>query len=246
VQTNWIASTRRLLPEVESAIDLAWQKAKAVPGTLLFDGPMCRMEKFDAQPNQLHLTISPCSYKTFFGTNMTNPHFAADVLANPVGLSTALQSSDGSLLMGRRNQNLAYYPDRIHPFAGTLEPNDLDVFAAVRRELLEELSLTPTDLSDMRCLGIVADDRLKQPEMVFAVDSKLTRSEIISRLDTVEHRSAYELPATADGIEIALSNDADQLTPAAVASLLLWGRHRLGNDWYTRLATPKLVTGAAP
>ena len=245
VQTDWTASTRRLLPEVESAIELVWQRAKAVPGTLLFDGPMCRMEQWDAHPDRLHLKISPCGYKTFFGTNMTNPQFSPDVLANPVGLSTALCSSDGSLLLGRRNQNLAYYPGRIHPFAATLEPHDADVFAAIRRELHEELSLTPTDLSDMRCLGIVADDRLKQPELVFSIDSNLTRSAIVSRLDTTEHRSAYEIPATAAGIESALATDADQLTPAAVASLLLWGRHRLGVDWYTRLATPKLVTGEA-
>jgi 8-oxo-dGTP pyrophosphatase MutT (NUDIX family) len=246
VQTDWTASTRRLLPEVESAIEQAWQKAKAVPGTLLFDGPMCRMEQWTARPDRLHLKISPCGYKTFFGTNMSNPQFGADVLANPVGLSAALCSSDGSLLFGRRNQNLAYYPGRIHPFAGTLEPHDADVFAAIRRELHEELSLAQSELTDQRCLGIVADDRLKQPEMVFAVDSKLSRSEIVSRLNTVEHKSAYEIPATAHGIESALTTDTDQLTPAAVAALLLWGRHRMGIDWYTRLATPKLVTGAAP
>ena len=56
----------------------------------------------------------------------------------------------------------------------------------------------------------------------------------------------YEIPATADGIEASLATDINQLTPAAVAALLLWGRHRLDTDWYTRLATPKLVTGAAP
>jgi hypothetical protein len=250
VQTNWTASTRRLLPEVESAIELAWQQALAVPAALLFDGPMCRMENFDAQPDRLQLTISPCTYKSFFGTNMTNPQFAqqfgADVMANPIGLSTALRSSDGSLLLGRRNQNVAYYPGKIHPFAGTLEPHDADVFAALRRELREELSLAPADLTDLRCLGIVADNRLKQPELIFAVDSNLSRSEIVSQLDTTEHRSAYSIPATADGIDSALAADGDQMTPVAVASLLLWGRLRLGVDWYNAVATPKLVTGSTP
>ena len=59
-----------------------------------------------------------------------------------LGISVALISRDQRLVMGRRNERVAYYPGRIHPFAGALEPADeLDIFAAVRRELQEELGL---------------------------------------------------------------------------------------------------------
>jgi 8-oxo-dGTP pyrophosphatase MutT (NUDIX family) len=246
VHLDWTTNSRRLLPDVESAIELAWQQALQRPGALLFDGPMCRLERWDAQPDQLHLTLSPCNYKTFFGTNMTHPEFAEKfgpyVLANPVGLSTALCSFDGSLLLGHRTQNVAYYPGRIHPFAGSLEPKDHDVFTAMRRELHEELSLTDTELSDLRCLGIISDNQLRQPELIFTANSPLNSSQIISRLDTTEHRAAHTIPATADGIEAALATDCEEMTPVAIASILLWGRRRFGVDWFQRLASPKLIT----
>src|SRR6476619_7334639 len=100
---------------------------------------------------------------------MTNPQladrFGADVLANPVGLSTALETSDGFLLMGRRNERVAYYPGRLHPFAG------------FRRELGEELSLDEPDVPLIRCTGIVEDVALRQPELIFRVECALTRKE---------------------------------------------------------------------
>jgi hypothetical protein len=48
-------------------------------------------------------------------------------------VSPALLTADGFLMMGRRNASVAYYPNRVHPFAGALDPGDADMFAAVRR-----------------------------------------------------------------------------------------------------------------
>jgi 8-oxo-dGTP pyrophosphatase MutT (NUDIX family) len=242
VQTHWTQSTRRLLPQVESAIESAWQHAIQKPNALLFDGPMCRLESWHATPDQLTLTVSPATYKSFFGTNMSHPQFAdqfgPDVMANPAGLSTALHSNDGWLLLGRRSETVAYYPGKIHPFAGCMEPTDPDVFTAIHRELLEELSLT--EVTNLRCTGIVADEKLRQPELIFAADTPLTRPQITSQLDPAEHRAIYAIPATADGIESALLADAHEMTPVAIASLLLWGRLRLAPDWFNRTATRRL------
>src|SRR5205823_2713337 len=107
-----------------------------------------------------------------------------DVLANPVGLSTTLQTVDGWLLLGRRNDSVAYYPNRVHPFAGALEPHDeLDIFDEMRRELREELDFGPNDILDMRCIGLVEDRELRQPELIFTTESTAGRSQIESRLD---------------------------------------------------------------
>jgi 8-oxo-dGTP pyrophosphatase MutT (NUDIX family) len=235
VSQQWTANSRRIVPEVESAIESAWTTALARPGIHLFDGPMCRLESFHTTGDRLHLTLSKSNYKVFLGTNMAHPEFAAaygsDVMANPVGISPALLTTDNQLLLGQRNAAVAYYPNRVHPFSGCMEPGDESLFTAVARELLEELSLEPNDLESIRCTGIAQDTRLVQPEPIFAVTCKLSFAEIQTRLDPTEHQGIIAIPAMQPAIEKILSEDA-RLTPVAVASLLLWGRVTFGQRWF--------------
>src|SRR5688500_1400802 len=153
-------SSRRILPDVERLIDETWRRVLSRPGGHLFDGPMCRMESCAATPETRTLALSTTSYKPFVGTNLENPHLAdahgRDVMANPVGVSALLETADGFLMLGRRTGSVAYYPSRVHPFAGALEPRDgADPFLAVYRELAEELSLAREDVADVRCRGLV-------------------------------------------------------------------------------------------
>jgi 8-oxo-dGTP pyrophosphatase MutT (NUDIX family) len=235
VSQQWTANSRRIVPEVESAIESAWTTALARPGIHLFDGPMCRLESFQTIGDRLHLTLSKSNYKVFLGTNMAHPEFAtvygSEVMANPVGISPALLTSDNLLLLGQRNASVAYYPNRVHPFSGCMEPSDDSLFAAVARELMEELSVGPQDLESIRCTGIAQDTRLVQPEPIFAVKCRLSFAEIQRRLDPTEHHGIIAIPATQAAIERTLSEDR-RLTPVAVASLLLWGRVAIGQAWF--------------
>src|SRR5687767_2626134 len=145
VAARWAEKSRPIIPEVEALIDAAWAEAQRRAGVRLVDGPMCRLEAWSASPARLELVVAGGSYKPFLGTHLSHPEpadrFGPHALANPVGVSPALETSDGYLMLGRRNASVAYYPSRIHPFAGALDPRDRsDVFAAVRRELAEELS----------------------------------------------------------------------------------------------------------
>ena len=242
VTHTWVADGRRRVPAVDAAIDTAWAAAAARPGVRLFDGPMCRLESWTATPGQLHLTLSPTSYKPFVGTNMANPQLAdehgRDVMANPVGVSPALLTADGFLMLGRRNASVAYYPRRVHPFAGSLEPTDPDVFAAVHRELDEELSLSDADLSDLRCTGVAEDVALRQPELIFAAATHLTRLQVEARLDPDEHAGTWSVPATGEAVSAAVDSDRHLLTPVASAALLLWGRLRFGDAWLHHASRP--------
>jgi 8-oxo-dGTP pyrophosphatase MutT (NUDIX family) len=228
--------TRRIAAEVERAIDDAWRDASARLGTLLFDGPMCRLESWQATGDRLDLLVSETSYRPFLGTNMVHPEFAErfgrDVMANPVGVSALLSTADGFLLLGRRNSSVVYYPNRLHPFAGSLEPGDLDPFDAVRRELREELSMDDDDIADMRCTGLVEDLRLSQPELIFAVETSRSLDQLASQVDETEHHSIWSPPTTIAAVEATLVTQRDQLTPVAIASLLLWGRLRFGQTWF--------------
>jgi 8-oxo-dGTP pyrophosphatase MutT (NUDIX family) len=243
VTVSRAAPSWRAPAEVQSLIDSTWAAALARPGVHLFDGPMCRLESWSASPHRLALTLSDTTYKRFLGTNLTNPHLAdrygRDVLANPVGVSPALLTADGYLMMGRRNGSVAYYPHRVHPFAGALDPADADPFAAVRRELNEELALTATDVADVRCTGIAEDLSIRQPELIFLATTNRTRAQIESALDPTEHHDSFAAPAEIAAIDAILlrpDERAGEFTPVAIASLLLYGRLAFGRTWFDRAA----------
>jgi 8-oxo-dGTP pyrophosphatase MutT (NUDIX family) len=237
VEARLVPSTRAVEPEVEALIEATWRDAVARPGVHLFDGPTCRLERWDVSPDggRLRLSYSKSSYKAFFGTNMSHPdladRFGPEVLANPIGVSPAVESADGLLLLGRRNQSLAYYPGRVHPFAGALEPSDSgDLFAAVRRELREELSLADAEVPEVRCTGLVYEWALRQTEFIFRARCALGREEIERRLDREEHGAVVAVPATEAGVAAAFLNP--ELTPVAVAALLMWRAGRFGHETY--------------
>jgi hypothetical protein len=245
VEARWVASSHAPPPEVLELIDTAWRAGMAKPGVKLFDGPMCRMESWAVDPDgRLRLTLSPTGYKAFWGTNLSHPELADQygraVLANPVGVSPALESADGYLLMGRRNDQVAYYPSRIHPFAGCLEPRDVDrrggpdLFNAVRRELAEELNLSDADIADVRCTGVVEDVQLRQPELIFRVVARRSRAQIEEGVADEEHHGMIAVPATADGVAPLLADSL--ITPVGRASLLLWGRVAFGQSWFDQNA----------
>lgn len=234
VSLGWAErSSRREVPEVERIIEETWARVSGRPGVHLFDGPMCRLESFDASGDVLDLSLSHTSYKAFVGTNLEHPHladpFGPGVMANPLGVSALLETADGYLMLGRRNASVAYYPNRVHPFAGALEPRDgADPFAAVYRELAEELSLSRDAVTGLRCRGLVEDSALRQPELVFHATSSRRRAEVEDLLDRVEHHGTWAVQV--GRIDRAIGDPA--LTPVAVASLLLWGRARLGTEWF--------------
>lgn len=222
VRAMWTEDSRPRFDEVEQAIEQAWSSAIAQKGKKLFDGPMCRLEKWNATPEVLQLTLSPTSYRIFFGTNLSNPgladRFGKSALANATGLSAGLMTSDGFLMLGRRNKLVAYYPSRVHPFAGSLEPDDAgDVFAAMQRELAEELSIKLDEIRDIHCAAIAEDRSIRHPELIFAVFLSLTRKQVEARLDAAEHESCRAVPLKLADLERAIGDG--ELTPIAAATV---------------------------
>jgi hypothetical protein len=239
VEIRRIESTWRGAAEINALIESAWKEAVARLGSHLFDGPMCRLEKWDASEQRLKLTLSRTTYKQFLGTNLGHPEladrFGREVLANPVGVSPALLTADGFLMMGRRNRSVAYYPDRVHPFAGALDPEDANPFAAIGRELSEELSFTPADVTEIFCTGIAEDLSIRQPELIFFARSRRSRAEVERALDRKEHDATWAAHATVEGIEAALKAE-EPFTPVAVAAMLLYGRAAFGEAYFARNA----------
>lgn len=233
IESTWGANA-----EAEGLIERAWSEAIARPGVNLFDGPMCRLESWNAAPDRLKLTLSDTTYKKFLGTNLAHPELAdrlgQSALANPVGVSPALLTADGFIMMGRRNGSVAYYPDRVHPFAGALDPTDADPFEAIERELAEELSFTLADIEEIYCTGIAEDLSIRQPELIFVARCGRRRAEVEAALDRAEHHATWSTPATAEAIEAAVRSD-ELFTPVAIAAMLLYGRVVFGEGFFERL-----------
>ncbi len=236
VHVRWTSDTRPSIAKIEQAIEASWKQAQR-PGVQLFDGPMCRLEALSVSPSSLDLAVSRTSYKVFVGTNMYNPQFGDEfgneALANPIGLSTSVLSRDGFVLLGKRNERVAYYPNRIHPFAGAAEPADpLNLFDEVRRELFEELGFRTRDIAELYCGGIAEDRSLRQPEIIFHCHSNRTRAEIATQLLGDEHWAVWSEKNSADAIAESLKQPK-AFTPIAIATLLLFGRAHFGDEWFS-------------
>lgn len=216
LSTAVVPSTYEPHQTLAPLIETAWNEACSRPGVHLFDGPLCRFESFSANDKHLHLDVSHCSYKQFFGTNGSHPEWADEhgwnSLANAIGTSAALVSGDGWLVFGRRSLSLALYPGWAHPFGGILEPGDsFDLISGMQRELHEEIGLEDSDISDLACIGLVRDPQLLQPELIYLARSLLTRRELESRLDPDEHSDCWSVRANGDAIALALRDE--HLTP---------------------------------
>jgi 8-oxo-dGTP pyrophosphatase MutT (NUDIX family) len=231
---RWVPENRIRDAEVERIIAKTWDDAQSRPGLKLFDGPMCRLERFTAGKT-LELELSPTSYRIFWGTNLNNSRLAQKYgpasLANAVGLSCALESADGFLMLGRRNDSVAYYPSRVHPFAGALEPAEkMDVFAEARRELNEELGLGAEDIRGLTYVAIIEDVSIAQPELIVSAKTTRTRSQLENNLDKAEHDSLVAVEQIRQKVESSLTDPA--MTPVALGTILLWGREHFGPDWF--------------
>lgn len=241
VTCNSVPSSRPIIPEIESIIARTWTDHQGRLGSALFDGPMSRLESFASQDGKLILNLSTTSYRIFLGTNLCHAGLAAKfglhALANAIGMSAALVTADNKLVMGRRNDRVAYYPNRIHPFAGALEPKDVpNVFDGMRRELAEELGLQASSLTDLNLLAIIQDKRLLQPEFIFIARTSRTAPDLCTSLDITEHRALFSCDATAaslmeqlERIDIEGHTGADEFTPVGVSTMIMLAQHCFGS-----------------
>lgn len=237
VEARLVHSTRLDTPASREAIESLWAGMMQRHELHLFDGAMCRLEEFAVKPapggdSKLVLRLSTTSYKVFLGTNLYGPvDLPVRTLANPLGVSPALQTSDGFLLFGRRSGAVAYYPHRVHPFGGALEPPPaggvLDVFKECLRELNEELNLGREEIQRLTLLGIVEDEQIRHPELIMHAHTSLTRYEIEARLDRAEHVGLHSVRIDRAAIDASLADPA--FTPVGQAALTLFARTKYGS-----------------
>ncbi|MFW6061273.1 MAG: NUDIX domain-containing protein [Planctomycetota bacterium] len=248
VTVRWERSPRPAHPEIDGLIERTWREQMAdarQQGRRLFNGKLCRLIDCDGDRHSLELTTGPVSYKEFVGTNLSHAYLrythGPEMLANALGVSAAVVTGDGFVLLGRRSEKVAYHGGRIHPLGGMLEPTDQDhepprPFDAVVRELQEETGLKEDSIRDAICLGLVRDKHIVQPELIFdievAADVAALRAGLDAAADSMEHVEVVPVRNCPSAVVNFIEAHTEDLTPVALACLLLHGMYCWGSGWF--------------
>jgi 8-oxo-dGTP pyrophosphatase MutT (NUDIX family) len=248
VQVQWSPTRRSTNDELERLIDQAWQLATwqaKKNGQNLYDGDLCRLIEYQAEGDQLGLTLGKVSYKEFVGTNQTQAYVrylhGPEVLADPLGVSSALITDDGFILLGRRSERVMQYGGRIHPIGGIVEPPDKpgdppDPFDAMLAEVLEEIRVPSENVRDFTLLGLVRDKNTVQPELIFDMRLDMEAATVcrsaVSAIDADEHTEIIPVRDHPAAVVTFLQQKFGELTPVSLATLLLHGLQHWGSGWF--------------
>jgi hypothetical protein len=247
VQVRWSDSPRPTNPQIESAIEAAWAQQTclaAEQGRRLYNGRLCRVINCETEGPVLQLTLGEVSYKEFVGTNLTNAQLryihGPDVLANPLGVSAAVVTSDGYVLLGRRSDKVFSNAGLVHPVGGIVEPPAEagmipDPFQAMTDELYQELAIPAEAVTRNVCLGVVRAKRVVQPEMVFEVHVgagvEAVRAGSANAPDVSEHDDLVAVRDQPGAVVTYIEKNYSHLTAVAMATLLLHGQRHWGMGW---------------
>lgn len=245
---RWTDQRRPTTPEVDAIIEKTWieETARAQQtGQKLFDGPLARLAESFAEESRLTLTLGPVGYKEFLGTNLTHANLrythGPETLSDALGVSAAVSTRDGFILMGRRSQKVAYHAGRIHPVGGMVEPAKSptqlpDPFHTIVKELTEETGLNPKLATECVCLGIVRDKHIVQPELIFDI-AVSTEADVLCRSarqaeDRDEHTELVPIRNHPAATVSYMEQHFSELTPVGLATLLLHGLRHWGSGWF--------------
>jgi hypothetical protein len=243
VEARAVESSRPVVPEVEAAIERAWSRTLRVRACTCSTGRCAGSNgrRFRRAPRAAACALSsPDELQVFLGTNLTTPNFAdrygPEVSRIPSASAPRWRRRTVSSSWAGADSTVAYYPDRVHPFAGALEPADAgDVFAARDgASFEEELSLGGDDVADLR---------LRRTRR--GPDASPARADLswpdAARRARRSRRSSTPSSTAARGRSARRGRDScgairQRAHPVAVASLLLWGRAKFGAEWFTSVA----------
>lgn len=240
--------------EFDTLIDETWvsiirdsSKTKAQ----LFDGHLYKYISHLSTEMHLVIEIAPTSYSRYIGSNYINSHlserFGWDKFSNPIGISANVMSSDGWCIYGRRSHGVFTHRGYIQAFGGWLTPEDvdndgtIDVFAAMTRELSEELLLNGSEIHEIKCLGLIKSINTNQYELVFDCYTSVTKDELLSRSASasfaIEHSFIESFKDDPDAAKEFLLRSGP-IAPVGVGAICFHGKAHYGEEWYDKTNFP--------
>jgi hypothetical protein len=219
-----VASRRR--------VDELWEgylrEAKANGGNL-FDGPVTLLRSARMEDGKVILELGPGQFKDFVVTVCRDRDWflkhEPDALRPTLGNSMLL-THKGAAMLGVRSDRVSAYARRAHLVGGMMERLGTERFPAsivgilkhLRLELSEEAALETRELApEPRLLGVVRDEILGQPDLVWQWETRIPLEEVAGRLDREEHTAAVLL-----GKSDIPPGTWEQMTPVARTAWTLW------------------------
>jgi 8-oxo-dGTP pyrophosphatase MutT (NUDIX family) len=194
-------------------------------GTLLFNGPLLRLEEFETRGPLLLLHVGRTTYEAYVNTRAGPASWSPGApRAHPLAVCAALETADGRLVLDRR-RGVEGHAGRVHVVAGWIDPRrdtGSDPREAMAREIEEEVgcALPPGELA---CLGLVFDRVLPHPELCFHGRLGVPASAL---RPGSEMGGLYTVPFSPAGLEGLVEGAAT--TPTARGLLLLLGKRLWG------------------
>ena len=165
-----------------------WHELIAPGKNYLFNGALCRLEKFSAMNGNLQLSFSRTCYRDLLFSNANTTELIATLgESGPVhalGVSAVIETSDGFLLIIRRSMHVGEGPGALDIIGGHIHPDQHfrdgvpNVFVAIKDEMRSELGVPSALLEDCLCIGLTESFRQRKPELAFGVRLPLTMPEI--------------------------------------------------------------------
>jgi len=250
----WTDAPRESTAEIDALIADEWERQTAAArrdDRVLFNGDLLRYVRHAVRPDAsgvvFELTVGPSCYRDFVGTNLYNRHrkdeWSWQRFSNPVGTTATVLTGDGRICYGLRSRRVAWHAGCVHTFGGALEGQDraadgsIDAFAALARELHEELGLRTEELGDLVCVGLIRDREIHQPELLLETRVELTAAQLRERWESAEARDEHDdlvtLPDEPDAV-VPFIQACGPIAPVATGALLLHGRQEWGENWFCR------------
>lgn len=236
---------------IQQWMDALWQQKLAIAhekGTRLFDSQLFRLEQATTLPDgRLHLVLGNTSYKEYVTTR--EPDFASGhsrpELSNALGVCSVVETSDGYILLDRR-EGVDAYVGRYHVIGGFFE-RDLDStsmsdmaattaqpdpFAAITREIREETGIQSADIREQYCLGAVYDLTLPHCELCFLTRLNISLQEVHTRVpEEDEIKQLHTLHVTMESLREFIITHHGNISPTGEPNLLMYGVVKFGEGW---------------
>jgi 8-oxo-dGTP pyrophosphatase MutT (NUDIX family) len=193
--------------QIRELISAAWQNARLQPDLHIFNGKVASLCGYETGENTLRVSVQETDYKSFYGTNVKNVHqiHHPEHLANAVAACAVVETTDATILVGKRGSQMAEGSELWHIPGGTLEfpkslktqkelirslglplhkSSALNPVLTMVRELKEEFNLSPEDIPHRLCLGLGENLQMKKPEFLCYFRLNLSSIEVKSRMAT--------------------------------------------------------------
>ena len=249
-----ITTSRKTTKELEQQIESAW-KTKLRENPKMYPGPMLMVKTWWLENKQLHLALGYTDFREYIGTRRLQDlrRYSYYHLANPIGVSTALITADGKLVIAKRLSGDK--TDFIDAIGGYVSPTEdlissgrVDFFHAAKREIAEELDFKNVQelerfISNIRCLGLIYEyAELCHPQLVFVARTTLSSKDIEPRISEEIKPIIVNLDQQSPTLKDLLKAFYPRVEPDGRIAMALARKVELGKAYQPRLLrTPKEV-----